>query len=256
MDIGTAKLTPPRGVKQWLVDVVTPDQRFTLKRYQRLAWRAIRDIHRRGKLPILVGGTGLYVDAVVRNWRLPAAPARHLRRELDQVLRERGLGPLVQQLRALDPTAARRLDLRNPRRVLRALEVARTAGDAAVVMRRAGPPRYRVLTVSLEVPRDVLRRRLERRARQMLRAGLVRETARLRRRYPSTAPAMSALEYVVVGRYLAGELTRAELPQALATKSWQYARRQLTWWRRDAGVCRVRSGAAAVRLVADWLRAA
>lgn len=254
MDIGTAKLKPPRGVKQWLVDVVRPDQSFTLKQYQRLALRVIGDIQRRGKLPILIGGTGLYIDAVVDNWQIPAvAPQHRLRRKLERVLLSQGLSPLVRQLQTVDILSAERIDLNNPRRVIRALEVAFTTGNSFVSAKQKGEPRFNVLKICLIASREQLRQRIQKRTQAMVRRGLVGETRRLLKRYSPHLPAMSGIGYAEVAAYINGEIQRAEMINKIVTHSMQYARRQMTWWKRDSFILHVTNSIAATTVIRRWL---
>ena len=180
LDIGTAKLKPSRGVKQWLVDIVSPDKPFTLKQYQSAALKAIRGINKRGKLPILVGGTALYIKAVVENWDIPRVrPNNSLRRKLERDLKINGLQTLVKQLRKVDPARARRIDVQNSRRVIRALEVAMSSGQSFVGLRKKGKSLFNVLKIGIAVSKSTLRSRLRERVNLMFRRGLVPETTRL-----------------------------------------------------------------------------
>src|SRR5262249_33573787 len=143
MDIGTAKPTPAEraAVPHHLIDVTTPDQPWTLAQYQAAALAAIDAIWSRGRLPLLVGGTGQYVRALVEGWQPPPADVTGaVRAELEAQLAQSGLEALVQRLREIDPDSAAVVDLRNPRRVLRALEVALTTGESFVSQRRKSPP--------------------------------------------------------------------------------------------------------------------
>lgn len=236
LDIGTGKVTPEERarVPHHLLDVVSPMQPFTLADYQRLAFAAIDDIHARGRLPLLVGGTGLYVRAVIDNLRIPRVPPDPaLRAELAGRSREE----LADLLRELDPDAASWVDLNNPRRVIRAIEVARAAGSFRAA-RGVGPPRYRALQLGLTWPPAALRARIEARLEARLAAGLIEEVAAL------LAAGVSArwledlgLEYRFVTRYLEGRIAdRAELARQLGNAIWQYARRQLTWFRKDGRI--------------------
>ena len=254
MDIGTAKLRPPRGVEQWLTDIVRPNQRFTLQQYQRKALKAIRDIHRRGKLPILVGGTGLYIDAVVENWKIPKTPpSARVRRQLERELAEKGLPALVCRLREVDPASARRIDIKNSRRVIRALEVALTTGESFVSVKSKGKPLFRVIKIGIAVDRVTLRRRLQKRTVSMLRRGLLAETRRLLKNYSPDIPALSGIGYAEAAAYLQDDLTREQLIERIVTRSMQYARRQMTWWRRQHDIHWVSDGRRVSEIVRYWL---
>ncbi len=237
MDIATAKPTAAERARipHHLLDVVWPDQSYTLAEYQRDAQEAIADIWARGRLPLLVGGTGLYVRAVVDGLVIPGvAPQPELRAELEAQAAERGVGALLERLRALDPAAAERIDARNPRRLIRALEVCIASGRPFSEQqgRRATP--YRTLLVGLRMEREALYVRADVRIAQMLAAGVVAETeALVARGYDWSLPSMSSLGYREIGAYLRGETTLAEAIARFELATHAYIRRQLTWFRPD-----------------------
>ncbi len=255
MDIGTAKLKPPRGVRQWLVDLVPPNRTLTLREYQKKAFGAIRVIHRRGRLPVLVGGTGLYIDAVVDNLDIPKIkPNTVLRDKFEKIIKKQGLKALVQKLRHIDPASARKIDIQNPRRVIRALEVAMGTGKSFVAERRRGPVRYRVLKLGIDVSRAELEKRLRQRVEQMLRLGLLEETKRLKKKYSSDTPALSGIGYHEAVLHLDGQISRAELIRLIVRRSLQYTKRQMTWWRRDQSIIWVKNKKEAVAIASQWLK--
>ena len=258
LDLGTGKVTPAERalVPHHLLDVADVRERFTVAQYQPLAFRAIEEIWARGRVPLLVGGTGLYVRAVVDNPAYPAVPPDpHLRAELEA----RPLVDLVAQLEQLDPDAARQLDLRNPRRLVRALEVTLATGIPFSQQRRRGCPRARVLQLGLTWPRQELRRRIEARveARLATRPSMLDETRGL---LESSVPAERllelGLEYRFLTRHLLGELSYDAMMAALKVAIYQFAKRQLTWFRRDPRIHWLDPYgdplAEAERLVEDW----
>ena len=232
LDIGSGKVTPAERarVPHHLLDVADVRQRFTVAAYQRLAFAAIEDIWRRGRQPLLVGGSGLYIRAVVDNPDYPAVPPQAgLRRQLEQT----PLPELVTQLRALDPVGARDIDLRNPRRVVRALEVTVATGEPFSRQRRTSESRVDALQLGLTWPREALRRRIESRVDARL-PGIVDEARRLLDRgVPAARLVELGLEYRFMTRYLLGELSEVEATTGLKRAIYQFARRQLTWFRRD-----------------------
>lgn len=254
MDIGTAKLRPPKGVRQWMVDIVAPDELYSLQQYQQGALGAIRDIIRRGKLPILVGGTGMYVDAVVDNWDIPKVrPNERLRATLEADLAREGLPTLVRRLRLIDPKSARKIDKKNHRRVIRALEVALTTGTSFVGQRQKGESQFRVLKIGLYISREELQGRLKRRTVSMIRRGLVLETKKLLRKYPADTISLSGIGYYEAGEYLRGTIKRQELIDRIVLRSMQYAKRQSTWWKRDKTIEWVHDWEEALVLAERWL---
>ncbi|NOZ30192.1 MAG: tRNA (adenosine(37)-N6)-dimethylallyltransferase MiaA [Chloroflexi bacterium] len=237
MDIGTAKPTPDERarVPHHLLDVVDPDQTLTLAQYQRLAYAAIEEIHRRGRVPLLVGGTGLYVRAVLEGLRIPEVPPDpELRARLEAEAAEQGPEALHARLAALDPVAAARIDPRNVRRVIRALEVCLIAGRPISELQQASPPPYRILRLGLTRPRRELYARIDARVDAMMAAGLVDEVrSLLARGYGPELPAMTGLGYRQICQYLAGEMTLEEAVREIKRRTRRFVRQQQTWFRPD-----------------------
>ncbi len=259
LDIGTGKVTPAERalVPHHLLDVADVCQRFTVAEYQRLAFRAIDEILARGRLPLLVGGTGLYVRAVVDTPAYPRVPP-HV--ELRAALERRPLADLVAELRRLDPEGAAALDVRNPRRVVRALEVTLATGTPFSRQRHRGEARVTALQLGLTWPRGELQARIDARveARLAARPSLLDEVrGLLAAGVPAERLVELGLEYRFLARHLRGELGYAEMVQGLKRAIHQYARRQLTWFRRDARIHWLDPHAdplaAAERLARDWL---
>lgn len=236
LDIGTAKPTPAEraGVPHHLVDVADPREVFTVADYQRLALAAIEAIHARGRLPILVGGTGLYIRAVVDRLTIPAVPpdaAFRLAAEAEEAARP---GTLHARLQALDPVAAARIHPRNVRRLVRALEVIRHTGRPLSAQQGRGAAPDPVLQVGLRLPRPVLDERIDRRVEAQLAAGLVEEVrGLLAAGVPPTAPAMQGLGYKELVPYLEGRLPLDRAVAILKRNTRRYARRQEAWFRAD-----------------------
>jgi tRNA dimethylallyltransferase len=237
MDIGTAKATPQerRRIPHYLLDLVDPQQPLTLAEYQRLAYSSIDDIHSRGKLPLLVGGSGLYVRAVLEGWSIPrVAPNPSLRAALTGLAERRGAGELHRWLAALDPAAAQRIDARNVRRVIRALEVTLTSGRPISDLQTMCPPPYRILRVGLTMPRETLYRRIDRRVERMMADGLLEEVrALVQKGYDFDLPAMSGLGYRQMRLALRGELTPEEAAALIKRETRRFVRQQYTWFRLD-----------------------
>lgn len=235
MDIGTAKPTPEQRARlpHHLLDVVYPDQHLSLAQVKRLIDAAIEAIWARGHVPMLVGGTGQYITAVLEGWSIPeAAPDLALRAELEGFAAEHGIEALFQRLLEHDPDAESIVDRRNPRRIIRALEVCLVTGQPFSAQRRKSPPPYRVLAHGLTIDRERLYAAADRRVDQMIEAGFVDEVrALLEAGYDRSLPSMSGLGYA----QLAGHLLDAlPLDQAIAdTKSatHDFIRRQYTWFR-------------------------
>jgi tRNA dimethylallyltransferase len=240
LDVGAGKVTAEEQalVPHHLLDVadLTAD-RFSVADYQRLAFTAIDEIVTRARLPILVGGTGLYVRAVVDNAAYPeVAPDASVRQSLEA----RPLDDLVADLQRLDPAAAARMDLRNPRRVVRALEVIHLTGrsfsEQQDEQRARTRPRYDALQVGLTWPRDELRQRIDARvdARLAARPSMLDEVrGLLAAGVPAERLLELGLEYRFLTRYLLDDLSLEEAVVQLKAAIYQFARRQMTWFRRD-----------------------
>jgi tRNA dimethylallyltransferase len=258
MDIGTAKATPVQRaqVPHHLIDVVGPDETLTLAQFQRLAYSAIDGILSRARLPFLVGGSGQYVRAVVEGWSVPeVAPQERLRAALDALDGDE----LARWLEVLDPVAAGRIDRRNRRRMIRALEVTLVTGRPISAQQGKSPPPYRILQVGLALARPLLYERLDARVDRMMAAGLLEETRRLAERYGWDVPAMSGLGYAQLGAYLRGEMALEESVAEIKRETRRFVRHQSNWFKRNdpkihwfdaTGLAQ--AAAAIERLVRDW----
>jgi tRNA dimethylallyltransferase len=232
LDLGSGKITPEQArlVPHHLIDVADVADYYSLADYQQAAQYTIDLLTRAGKLPFLVGGTGLYVSAIVEGYQLvDVPPNKPLRAELENL----PLPQLLHRLAQADPEAARRIDPHNPRRLIRALEIA-AAGRAAAAARQSSP-RYDCLQLGLSWPKDILEQRIQQRLQDRLAAGMIDEVAALRRAGVSDLRLEKlGLEYRYLSRYLRGELgSLDELRRQLGIAIRQFAKEQLTWFKRD-----------------------
>lgn len=235
LDLGTGKLTAAemRGVPHHLLDVAAVTDVYSVADFQRDAYAVIDDIEARGRRPLLVGGTGLYLDAVTEGYQLAAAPPDRARRVQ---LEELALDALATRLQELDPVAAAAVDPRNRRRLVRAVEVAERGVGYAETRRRQ--PRYDVLKLGLTWPPDVLRRRIHDRLVDRLAHGLVGEVrALLAAGVPTARLDELGLEYRFVLRHVeGGDAGDEKLTAELGAAIFRFARRQQSWFRRDPGI--------------------
>jgi tRNA dimethylallyltransferase len=234
LDIATNKPSPERRehVRYHMIDFVDPSTGFNAAQYVRGARAAVADIAARGKIPILEGGTMLYVDALCDGFSLTGVPPNPaLRAELESL----GVSALRERLLSLDPDPG--VELQNPVRMIRAIEILQAAGPPLRRLRTRTPPPWQTLRIGLSAPLDVIDRALEERSRQQVARGLVAETrSALEAGVPATAPVLTGIGYADTLVHINGELTLEELPLAMARSNRRYARRQLRWWRRDQRV--------------------
>ena len=242
MDIGTAKVTPGdrEAVPHHLVDILEPAQPMSLATFQDLAMEVIARIHRRGNVPLLVGGTAQYVNAVVEGWSIPRVPPNEgFRSQLEREAAVNGIETISERLRRVDPESAARSG-RNLRRIIRALEIHHATGEPMSALQGKRPVPFEPLEIELWLPREVLHERIARRTRQMLQAGLVDEVrALLANGVPATAPAFSSIGYRQVLPLIAGQATEAEVIHRIETDSHRLVRHQQTWFRKNPRLIRV-----------------
>jgi tRNA dimethylallyltransferase len=247
MDIGTAKATYQEQalVSHHLIDIAEPDEQVTLAQIKALADAAIRDSWLRGRLPLLVGGTGLYVRAVLEGWMVPEVPPNEeLRRSLYARAETEGHDSLHRELKTVDPQAAQGIDARNVRRVVRALEVYHETGVPISRLQIKRPPDYRVLRIGLTLPRPALYARIDARVDAMLASGLVEEVrALLAHGYSPDLPSMSGLGYRQIAQHLAGEITLAEATALIKRHTRRFVRQQYNWFRLNDPAIRWLDGA-------------
>lgn len=239
MNIGTAKPENLKiknrtyasgGIPHHLVNIVKPSQKFSVAEYKELAIKIIRDITRRGKIPILAGGTGLYISSVVDNIEIPKVkPNLKLRKKLEN----KSLVVLLKQLKKLDIVTFNNIDKKNKRRIIRALEVTISTGKPFSAQREKGSPLFNCLRIGLDMPREKLYKKIDDRIEKMFKAGLINETKSLAKKYSWKLPAMSGIGYKEIGMYLKSEITLEKTKELIKFATHSYARRQMTWFKKD-----------------------
>ncbi|MFH0928477.1 MAG: tRNA (adenosine(37)-N6)-dimethylallyltransferase MiaA [bacterium] len=250
MDIATDKLIS-KEVPHHCFDLVDPDQNFSVAEYKLAAETAIAAALNRGCLPILVGGTGLYLKALVENLSLPAVPPDP---ELRTILESLTTLELLARLEKFDPETARQIDRKNRRRLVRALEVVLKTGWSFKKSSAVKPRKFQVLTLAPKVEFSDLETRWKNRIQTQIAEGLIEETEKLRLAYDPALPSMSSLGYSEMGKYLAGELSLDEAKELLLIHTRQYAKRQLTWFKRVKEIQWVADQAEAAVLTEDFLK--
>lgn len=267
MDIGTAKPQNNRqsatdnrqplsikGVPHWLINIKNPTENYTVAEFKDDAVKIIKDIQSRRKLPILCGGTGLYIDAVVKNLNIPRVPPNpELRKKLEREMKKRGSGFLYKKLVKLDPEAAYIIDPQNSRRIIRALEVMLATHKPFTSQRRRGKLLFKVLQIGLFKNREELNKIIARRVDQMIKKGLVREVKKLVKKYPKNLPAFDAIGYREIIRYLDKKITLAEAIEEIKKNTRRFAKRQMSWFRRDKSIKWIKYPEEAEKLIKKFL---
>lgn len=253
MEIGTAKPSPAERalVPHRLFDLVTPDQAFSAGDYERLGRQELEQTWKSGRIPVLCGGTGFYFEALVHG-----LPETHVDPELRVSLEERfhqeGLPGLIDELRRLDPVGAETIDLVNPRRVIRALEIVLLSGKTLHEARSGRNPLVADLfPIVGTIPREQLAERISRRVAAMISRGLQAEVETLIKRYGWIAPGMQTIGYSEWKPFFEGSATANQVAEEISLRTRQYAKRQETWFRRRPG-CPVRDISSAEQITGMW----
>jgi tRNA dimethylallyltransferase len=248
-----------RGIPHHLIDIRNPNEPYSVAEFMTDAERCIDEIAARGKLSIVVGGTGLYVRALVRGFTIPHVPPNA---ELRAMLEEQPIEDLVGELQRCDPESLKRIDVHNRRRLVRAIEVCRAIGARATPVRAPAASQRDILMLGIDVPRAELYRRIDERTAQWLRSGLIDEVRRLIARYGSDIAPLGGVVYREVVAALApcptiGAPETADVIQALEHRIngslHAYVRRQMTWFRKEQDIRWVESTHAAEQLVREFL---
>jgi len=234
MDIGTNKPSPAEraSVPHYAIDIVEPDEDFSLAMYHQLAIEALKAIKQKGKLPLLVGGSGLYVWSLVEGWKIPQVPPNQkLRRQLEARAAKEGSQSLYQELQNIDPVAAAKINSRNIRRIIRALEIYHSTGQHPSQLQRKEAPGFPILLIGLTRERSELYRKIDWRVDKMIQMGLVEEVEQLLKKgYSPSLPSMSGIGYKQIGQFLRGEMTLPEAIDKIKYETHRLARHQYAWF--------------------------
>ncbi|HAO65005.1 TPA: tRNA (adenosine(37)-N6)-dimethylallyltransferase MiaA, partial [Candidatus Taylorbacteria bacterium] len=233
LNIGSGKITKKEmlGVPHHLLDIANPKERFTVSMFKELADKAIGEILARGKVPIICGGTGFYVEAVVKNVLLPDVPVnKKLRKELSK----KTAGQLFEILKKIDPKRALEIGKQNGIRLIRALEIVKALGQVPPLSHK---PIYETLSIGIETEKDLLKEKIHARLLARIKDGMIAEAKKLHEKGLSWKRMEElGLEYRALARHLREELTKEEMIEELNREIYQYARRQAQWFRRDKNI--------------------
>jgi tRNA dimethylallyltransferase len=262
MDIGTGKVLRDKNSKfkiqnyfyksipHYLLDVASPRTKFTVTQYQKLALKAIDKIFKKKKLPILCGGTGFYIQAVVDGIIIPRVkPDWKLRVELEKQSTEE----LFTQLKKLDPHRAKTIESKNKRRLIRAVEIIMTTKKPVPAISKKPLP-YSVLMVGINLPKQELEKRIEKRVKRMLKMGLEKEVKILVEKYGWGIPALQTIGYQEWKDYWKGNIKKRELIDLIVLRTKQFAKRQLTWFKRDPNIHWLSDCQKIEKIITDFLK--
>lgn len=238
-------------IAQHIIDIKNPDQVLSVAQYKRIAFKCIHDIQAREKIPFLTGGTGLYIQSIVDNLKIPEVkPNLILRKRLEN----KSLADLQLMIKTLDPETAEVIEIKNKRRIIRALEVKLSSGKSFVAQKKTGKPLFNILQIGISMPKTKLYKRINKRACDMVEQGLAEETEALMQKYSPDLPSMSGIGYKEIGQYLKGKITLNQATNLIQTRTRQYAHRQIQWFKRDSHIKWVKNYSQAEKLVKKFLK--
>lgn len=242
MNIGTAKPTVEemQGIPHYMLDFVLPSERYSVADFKEAATDRIEDILKREKVPIIVGGTGLYVDALTKNITYPEIEIDlEYRKQLEELIKENGLESLYEEAKKIDEKAMQTISKNDRKRIMRVLEIYHQTGKTKTQLEsesRLTPPPYEYIVFAINMEREKLYERINKRVDIMIDQGLIEEVEALTKKYEEFPTAMQGLGYKEVVSYLKKEITKEEMIEKLKMETRRYAKRQLTWFRKDENI--------------------
>ena len=242
MNIGTAKPTVEemQGIPHYMLDFVLPSERYSVADFKEAATDRIEDILKREKVPIIVGGTGLYVDALTKNITYPEIEIDlEYRKQLEELIKENGLESLYEEAKKIDEKAMQTISKNDKKRIMRVLEIYHQTGKTKTQLEsesRLTPPPYEYIVFAINMEREKLYERINKRVDIMIDQRLIEEVEALTKKYEEFPTAMQGLGYKEVVSYLKKEITKEEMIEKLKMETRRYAKRQLTWFRKDENI--------------------
>ena len=239
MDIGTAKPTAEemQGIKHYLLDFIEPDKRYSVAEFKKDAEKAIEQILAKGKIPIVVGGTGLYVDSLIYGIEYQDIPLdKEYRNKLEQIANEKGLEVLYEKAKQIDEQAMKKISPNDKKRIMRVLEIYKTTGKNKTEQEmesRKNEVKYDFEVFAINMDREVLYDRINKRVDTMIEQGLIEEVKNIIQKYSEFPTAMQGLGYKEVVEYLNGNCSKEEMIEKIKMETRRYAKRQLTWFRKN-----------------------
>ena len=253
LDIGTAKSKDEykkAKVEIFLIDLVSPRQSFNVAKYKELAFRKIDEFLKQNKLPIVVGGTGFYIDAIIKNYVYPPKADKAIQNKLNRLSEEE----LLKRLQKVDPKTALKIDPKNKRRLIRALEVYESTGiPLSKFGKKPNVAKYNFLILGIDLSREKLYRRIDERVDKMIEDGLVQETKKLHQKY-GRVESLNTIGYKEIIEYLDGKISLEEAIRKIKFNTHSYVRRQMTWFRRNKKIVWIKNQKEAEEKIMQFLR--
>ena len=250
LEIGTAKPKDLKKIPHYLIDKIRPDKEFNAALFKKAAIRTIRNIQKRERIPFLVGGTGLYIKAVVDNIRFPKVPADN---KLRKSLEKTDLMTLYQIYKKIDPQGAKLIDKKNKRRLVRAIEVCRLTGDPFWQQRKKDAPLFDVLQIGIRLPKYLLISNIRKRVENMFQQGLEKEAKYLIEKYGNIPP-LDTIGYREWKGYFENKINKEEVKELIISHTNKFARRQMTWFKKDKAIHWIRNIKDAEKLINKFLK--
>ena len=239
MNIGTAKVTleEMQGVKHYMIDFVSPEERYSVSEYKVQAEKAIEEILNKGKTPIIVGGTGLYIDSLIYGIEFQKEEFdEEYRNELEKKAKLEGLSALYEEAKKIDPTAMEKISPNDKKRIIRVLEIYHKTGKTKTqqeIESRKNDVKYNYHVFAINMEREILYERINKRVDLMIKEGLIEEVKDILKKYKTFPTAMQGLGYKEVVEYLENKITKEEMIKKIKLETRHYAKRQLTWFRKN-----------------------
>jgi len=250
MEIGTAKIQKTKGIPHYLIDKIKPNEEYNAALFKKSAVKIIKNIQKRKKIPFLVGGTGLYIGAVVDNIQFPAVSADS---ELREELEKKDIKSLFKIYKKIDPEGARLIDKENKRRLVRAIEVCKITGKSFWQQRKREEPLFEILQIGLKLPKNLLRRNIKKRVENMFRRGLEKEARFLIKKY-GWIPPLNTIGYQEWKEFFENKINKDEVKRLIVSHTNKFARRQMTWFKKDKTIHWIKDQKEAKKLIRNFLK--
>ena len=252
MNIGTAKpeKKETKNIPYYLTDILPPDKNFNVAIYKKIAVQVIKEIQKNNKIPFLVGGTGLYIQAVVENLKFPQVlPQRAMRKKLERKTEKE----LFEIYKKLDPRGAKIIDKKNKRRLIRAIEVSKISGEPFWKQRKKGKPLFDVLEIGIKIEKEKLEKMIEKRVKKMIKQGLEKEVKKLIKEYGWIPSLQTTIGYQEWEDYFQGKIDKNEVKDLIIKNTIQFAKRQMTWFKRNKKIHWIKNQKQAEKLLKEFI---